>query len=372
MMKVLNLTTDINTGGITQYIYSVAKKLRGKGCQIWVASSGGELEGQFQRLGIETAQFNFKTKSELSPKLYFAVPQLAEFIKERRIDLIHAHTRISQVMAHCLSAKVHIPYVTTCHGYFKRRLGRRLLPAWGEKVIAISRGVQKDLENNFKVSDNQIAFVPNGIETEELEKKAALIDVSREKERLGLSGKFPIIGIVSRITKEKGVDVLVHAFQALIKKYPKAHLIVAGEGKYESKIKNLVVESGLQKQVTFFGNLEDVTLPYLLMDVFVLPATGPEGFGLVVIEAMTLKRPVIVSDIGALNSLIQEGWNGFLTPIGDAAFLAAKIDFVLSHTAETEKVVSNAYQNVQEEYTLDRMADGIHQVYENCLMGSAS
>ena len=144
-MKILHLTTHLNRGGISNYIFTAGALLISKGHEVFVASSGGEMEKEFIEKGFRLLVLPIRTKSELSPKIYFALPPLLRFLKENQIQVMHAHTRVTQVMAFWLSKISGIPFISTCHGFYKRRLGRRLLPAWGEQIVAISDPVAENL-----------------------------------------------------------------------------------------------------------------------------------------------------------------------------------------------------------------------------------
>jgi glycosyltransferase involved in cell wall biosynthesis len=128
----------MNIGGIGQYIISLAKALKRKRVECFVASSGGELTSELVRLDIRHIHLDMKTKFEFGPKVFRSSSQLARIIKDNKIDLIHAHTRVSQVASYLASRRTGIPYIATCHGYFNARLSRKLFDTWGERVIAIS------------------------------------------------------------------------------------------------------------------------------------------------------------------------------------------------------------------------------------------
>ena len=89
---------------------------------------------------------------------------LLKFAKDNKIDLVHAHTRVSQVASYLASRRAGIPYVATCHGYFNAKLSRRLFDTWGEKVVAISEAVRAHLEKDFNVASRRIEVIYNGID----------------------------------------------------------------------------------------------------------------------------------------------------------------------------------------------------------------
>jgi len=120
-MKTLFLTTHLNTGGITSYLLTLTKGLIARGHKVYLISSGGNTEEEFEAMGVRLHNLNFRTKSDISPKIYFSIPIIKSYINEYKIDIVHAHTRITQIMGCILKFNTKIPYLSTCHGFFKTR-----------------------------------------------------------------------------------------------------------------------------------------------------------------------------------------------------------------------------------------------------------
>ena len=129
-MKILLLTSHLNFGGISIYTFSLAKGLKDKGNDVLVGSSGGDLVPQLLNIGIRHIKIPVNTKSEIGPKAMLSVFKLRKILKEEKVELIHAQTRVTQVVASNLSRFFKIPYVTTCHGFFKPHGGRLIFPCW--------------------------------------------------------------------------------------------------------------------------------------------------------------------------------------------------------------------------------------------------
>ena len=127
-MKILLVTTHLEIGGIARYVTNLAKILKRRGHTVFVASSGGRLEEILTEERIKHIHLDIRTKSELSPKIMRSFSRLKPFLKNEEVDLVHAHTRVTQVLSELISRRCKIPYVTTCHGFFKRRIGRRIPP----------------------------------------------------------------------------------------------------------------------------------------------------------------------------------------------------------------------------------------------------
>lgn len=366
-MKVLHLATHLNIGGITTYISKMAPALKKIGVETLALSSGGACSDDFHQKSVKTFELPIKTKSELNPKIYFALPALKKIIVDNKIDLLHAHTRITQVMAAILSRKVGIPVVTTCHGYYKNRLGRRIFPAWGDYTVAISDGVAEHLRKDFKLPDEKIIIVNNGVDLEEIDRAYSSHDPQKAKQSYGFQTSDPVIGLVARIVADKGHEYLLRAVPVIQKKFPDIRVLIVGEGRHRKYLENLTWDLKIQDAVVFTGNLRDVSKPLAAMDIFTLPATWREGFGLSIVEAMACRKPVIVSNIWALNSLIENRVTGILIPPKQSAPLAEAVQFLLSNPGVGVQMADRARKMTEDHFTVPRMAAEMKTVYERAL-----
>lgn len=367
-MRILHLTTHLNRGGISQYIFSVALALRKKGHEVFVASSGGEAEREFQDQDIQVAKFSIRTKSELSPKIYLALPSLMRWIKEEKIDLIHAHTRVTQVMASWIYWLINKPFVTTAHGFYKTRFGRRLLPAWGKYVVAISNPVAQHLLEDFKLSQERVRVIYNGVDFENLYQRFQKHNPFFVRKEYGIPCEAPVVGIIARLVEDKGHEYLFRAVKNLEKEFPDLQLLVVGDGRCRFPLSNLARELGLSRRIYFTGNLQDVSKPLAAMDIFALPAVWREGFGLSIVEAMACGKPIIATNIWALNTIVQNGVNGVLVNPHDVSDLANAIRHVLKETDFRERISREGQRTVQERFALGRMADELETLYREVLL----
>lgn len=366
-MKILHLTTHLNRGGVSNYILSLGQPFREKGHELYVASSGGEMEEEFGEKGFHVKIFPIRTKSELSPKIYFALPSLIRWVKEERIDLLHAHTRITQVMATWVQWITQIPFVTTSHGFYKPRLGRRLLPAWGERVIAISDPVGNHLRDVFHVPSKKIRIIYNGVDLRGFVSRFWGHNPRQVRQEYNLSDDAVVVGTTARLVPDKGHEYLIRALKNLEKEMPSLSLIIVGDGRYRDYLENLARELRLTHRIRFTGNLKDVSKPLAAMDIFILPATWREGFGLSIAEAMACYKPVIVTNIWALNTLIQNRVNGILVEPRDVDDLAAAIRLLVNDTILREGIGKAGRRTAESRFSLDRVIKELESVYEEVL-----
>jgi len=248
-MKILLLSTHFNTGGITSYLMSLSRGLIQRGHKVFLVSAGGNCESVFKNIGGNHLDLGFRTKSEADLRIYLNLRRWKNFIEQEDIDVIHAQTRITQVMGHLLSLLTRRPLITTCHGFFRPHLFRRLFPCWGDAVIAISQPVRDHLKNDFHVKDQRIHVVANGLDMKAFPLATQMLRIQKRKQWDIKAHK--VIGIIARLSDVKGIDVLLKSMPLVIKQFPNVLLMIVGEGDQQDKLLALSEKLNLNEHVRF-------------------------------------------------------------------------------------------------------------------------
>lgn len=302
---------------------------------------------------------------------------------KNNVDIVHVHTDES-ILAALFYAKIKkVPVVVTYHGdvigpssgflfkllvYFHNKLIDRLL--FNANII-ISPSKHYIGESKFlkKYKDKCIA-IPNGIDIEKFNIPYTKIE-SRNKLKFSLSEK--IILFVGTLHKFKGPQVLIKAMDKILKSIPNTKLVFVGKEHpkgYIGELEMLSKKLGIEKHVNFVGFVRDVfrkTLFYKAADVFVLPSTGPEIFGIVNLEAMACSVPIVASKIGGIPDVVKDGENGLLVSPGDSAALADAIIYLLENESVREKMGKNGRKKA-EDYSWEEIAKDTEKIYLS-LMG---
>lgn len=358
-MKILFLTNHLNSGGITSYVLSLGKGLKEIGHEVKIASRGGEKLNLLKTLGIEHFFLNLFTKSEISPKVFRAKRELLSILKQEKFDLLHAQTRLTRVIAQYVQNKLAIPFISTAHGFYKKRFAHRIFPCWGEGIIAVSKAVEKHLKDNLGLSGMRIKVIYNGIETIDLKKYRQEAGVLKNK--LGLK-EGPVIGIVSRLSEIKGHLYLIRAMRYILEKIPSAQLIIIGEGRMKKALLKLIQDLNMGRNVFLIPSLSDKYLMFSLIDVFVLPSLE-EGLGLVILEAMAGGIPVVASEVGGIPEIIKNGENGLLVLPRDEKGLAEAIIKILENSTFRDRIVINAKHTIESKFSLRDMVKKTEEFY---------
>jgi glycosyltransferase involved in cell wall biosynthesis len=279
----------------------------------------------------------------------------------RQADVIHANWTFSGFIAVILGRRYHKPIVVTVHGsdaaLIKQSKVLRFITRWilrrATKVIVVSRKL-KDEITSIGVDGGNIVVIYNGVNTEIFCKS-----MKREHTRRILWA--------GRMSTEKNLPTLIHAFKSVTTQMPDATLTLLGDGDRRKEIESLIAALGLSSEVYLpgFKSHTEVAEYMKQCDVFVLPSLS-EGFPLTVIEAMAIGRPVVVAAVGALPEFIQHGENGYLVDPRDPGQLATTLVDLLQDPCKRQKVGESAAHAVRQ-LSWDQIAEKTHRVYEEVI-----
>jgi glycosyltransferase involved in cell wall biosynthesis len=217
---------------------------------------------------------------------------------------------------------------------------------------------------DFQVKEKDIRVIHNGIDVKKYQ-----ISISKSqmeiKRNLGL-GEGPVIGIVARLSAEKGHSYLIKAMPEVITRVPKAQLLIVGEGRMKEELSWLTQTLGLEKSVFFLPQVFDTQEVLSAMDLFVLPSLK-EGLGLSLMEAMACGIAVIGASVGGIRSLIQDQENGLLVKPADSSGLAGAILELFQNTDKAKFLGRNARAFIAQNFSQEKMVQETERVYLECL-----
>lgn len=367
-MNVLHLTTHVDIGGITSYIATLTKAMARRGHSGAVVSSGGNAWSRLVRSGVQCYDFPIRTKNELNPKLLWSLPQIISLVKEERYDILHAHTRVTQVLAYFISKFTGAPFVSTAHGFYKPSLGRRLFPSWGERIVAISPLVAEALQKEHHLQPEKVCIIHNAIDIEAFTRRLGQQDREWLRQRYGIPKGAFVVGSVSRLVRDKGHEYLIEAVRQAAVEQPELFLLIVGDGREKNALMKLS-EQALPGRVKMISGVQDTTTVLKMMDVFAHPATWREGFGLSIAEAMIAGIPVIATDIPAINTLLKDGENGRVVAPKNAAALASAIRDLARDASTARMLGQKGHDMASVLCQPDRMAAEMESFYQEALDG---
>nr|WP_282449307.1 glycosyltransferase family 4 protein [Roseibium sp. CAU 1639] len=380
---ILQVIPDLNSGGAERTTLDVAKAIVAAGGTALVVSQGGQMVSDLTASGAEHIVMPVKSKNPLT--LWKNAGRLAELIRTRDVNVIHARSRAPAWSSLWAARRTNTPFVTTYHGTYNQN---NALKAWynsvmarGDAVIANSHFIAGLVADRHPFAKDRIAVIQRGSDLKGLD-PANVSALRRQalKDQWGIPSGHPVIVNMARLTAWKGQKVLIEAMAHLMDaELGKPLAILAGDAQgrdgYVAELKNLIAEHDLQDRVRLVGHCADVPAAMALADLAVVASTEPEAFGRAAVEAQAASVPVIVSDLGAVPETVlappqvgEEDRTGWRVPPGDAAALATAIRQALQQAPEWKKQMTDrALAHVRQNFSVETMCAKTLEVYEGLL-----
>ena len=171
---------------------------------------------------------------------------------------------------------------------------------------------------------------------------------------------------VGRLIEQKGHHLMISAFGEIVHDYPGARLMLVGDGPSRNNLQKQTCELNLEQNVIFAGWQEQVEDYYSAADIFVHPSLW-EGFGLVLLEAMSHHKPIIASSVSAIPEIVIHNETGILVPPGDSVALAKAMLRLCSDSGEREEMGRKGGERLARKFTVERMVDEVMKAYDTVL-----
>jgi 1,4-alpha-glucan branching enzyme len=374
-------------GGISPHVHYLSKSLARDGVKVYVVTCDFPGAPPHEVLdGVEI----FRIDSYKNPSPDFATwvylmnvnmqKEAATIIRSLNgnVDILHAHDWLVATSGIGLKHVFRKPLFVTMHS---TEIGRRngihfdyermiheteawlTYEAW--KVICCSDYMVSHVRWAFGLPPDKQVMIPNGVNADvysELDRK----DMVQFRRKFALPGE-KIVLFVGRLVYEKGVHVLVNAIPRVLEKV-NAKFVIVGNGYMKEQLSGLVKTLGIDQKVMFTGFVDDETLRRLqtCADVSVVPSLF-EPFGIVALEAMAAKSPVVVSDTGGLGEIVDHDVDGVKVYANNPDSLAWGITKVLADEKHAEHIGSNAFEKIHEKYNWNRIAQQTENMYKSVL-----
>ncbi|HEX2369039.1 MAG TPA: glycosyltransferase [Acidimicrobiia bacterium] len=292
--------------------------------------------------------------------------RLRRTIRDRQIDLVHAHLPSTGVMARMTSA---VPVVYTehnvAHSYREpTRTLNRLTYRRNRATIAVSDAVAESLAEYGQ----EIEVIPNGVSVAVTEEATDAV-----RSELGLSRTDPLVVHVGNIRPHKGHRNLLTAAGPVLARHSETTIVSVGGEKHPgdlAALRTAAVEAGVADRVHFLGRRSDALAFIAAADVVVNPSDH-EGLPVALLEALALARPVAATAVGGVPSVVRPGETGLLVPAGDPSALADAVNRLLEDGEMASAMGKAGRALVEERHGLGTMVSEVESVYRRVLGGGA-
>lgn len=365
-INLLHLKTSANIGGAEVMLTYWPKYLnKERFNQFVIFAEAGPLVKIIGNLGLPVECIaDFK-----GLKGIIRLPGLVSFIRNNKIDLIHAHGARVNLWGSIASLMTGVPIIATEHGIDLWR-GRKhifnMLDRLSAKVNKLRVGVSPAVCEMLKahgIGHDKVVCINNGIDVERFN---ISIDVNAKKRELGIPIDARVIGTVGRLVEQKGHRYLLEAAKIVLKELSDTRFIIVGDGQLRYELEEQALSLGIKEEVIFTGQRDDIPELMAIMDIFVLPSIT-EGLPLVLLEAMAARKPVVASSVSGIPYVIEADINGLLVPAQDIKSLSDKIICLLKDGHKAESLASQGLRTVTDKYNARDMVAKYESVYARAI-----
>jgi len=379
-LKVLQVIPKLGYGGAETGCYDLAHYLSENNCQSFIVTSGGELLKFIDKKKVKLIKLPVHSKNPIL--IFFNSIVLVFIILFYNISIVHARSR-APAWSCLLATKItRRKFVTTFHGTYNfNNLIKKFynsVMVRSNLVIAGSNFIFSHIKSNYSKYlgiTKKFLVIFRGINVDyfdpstivEGEEKKLLLDwgVSRDKKLILMPG---------RLTAWKGQEVFIEALNlvniALGHKSFYAVILGNDQGRnvYSKKIKRLAEQYRLTSQLKFVEHCKNMPLAYKVSDIVVSASIEPEAFGRVAIEAQSMEKPIIASDIGGSNETIRNDITGFLFESGNPITLSKKIMEVINLDKSRLKSIGiEGRKNIKKKFNVEKMCFSTYAEYKKLL-----
>lgn len=370
---ILQVLPAMESGGVERGTAEIARAARDAGFTSIVASEGGKYAEELHKDNIRQVRLPLASKNIFT--IWRNIKELKKVIDEHRVDIVHARSRAPAWSAYYAAKKGGAHFVTTFHGTYSMR---GLFKRWynsimtkGEKVIAISNYINDYIKEFYELEKEKIEIIHRGVDLEYFDPKSVDKERVAQIERALRTHKdFPVILVPARISEWKGQDFVLKALTKL-KTHEYTCMFVGKHkrySKYLEKLKDYKVKHGLRGNVNIIDPVDDMPAAYKRADIVISPATKPEAFGRVAIEAQAMGAMLIATDLGGSKETVIDGETGFLVQPDDEETLAKKIEELLELDGNERRKIGNAARkHVKKNFSLEKMTEATLDIYRGVL-----
>jgi glycosyltransferase involved in cell wall biosynthesis len=359
-MKVVHIHRVSGVGGSERHLLTLLPALRARGAEAtFVGLDDGDPEPFYDLLDALGVPFErLGAPRDLDPVLAY---RLGSTLRAARADIVHTHLVHADTYGAVAAGRA--PLVSTKHNDDPFRTGpfrhvERLLARRAVRIICITDSLAQFNVRRVGIPAHKLVVIHYGLDQ--------LPSPWGPAGGPELPAGSRLLLAVSRLERQKGLDVAIEALALVRRRTPEAVLVVLGRGRLQEELLELAAAHGVADGVHLPGSVGDVSAWLRRAELLVHPARW-EGFGLALLEAMLAGLPVVASRVSSIPEIVVDGGTGLLVPPDDAEGLAAALDLLLADSALRDSYGRAGLERARTEFSVARMADRTLEVYEEAL-----
>jgi glycosyltransferase involved in cell wall biosynthesis len=379
-LKVLQVIPKLGYGGAETGCYDIAHYLPENDCGSFIVTSGGELLKFIDKKKVKIIKLPVHSKNPLIIFVNFLA--LVAIILVKNISIVHARSR-APAWSCLLAAKITgRKFVTTFHGTYnfnnKIKKFYNSVMVRSDLIIAGSNFIFSHIKDNYTKYFNakkKLLVIFRGINVDYFDPTTKLdIDEKKLLKKWQIEKDKKIILLPGRLTGWKGQEVFIEAINLVNIElgYEAFYAVILGSDQgrdlYKKKLIRITEQHRINNQVKFIDHCNDMALAYKVSDIVISASIEPEAFGRVAVEAQSMEKPIIASDIGGSNETIIDEKTGFLFESNNAKSLSKKILKVLSMDETLlQSIGKEGRKNIIQKFNVEKMCFSTYSEYKRIL-----
>ena len=379
-IKVLQVIPKLGFGGAETGCYDIAHYLPENKCESFIVTSGGELIKFVDKKKVKLIRLPVQTKNPIL--ILFNAIFLVGIILFYNITIVHARSRAPAWSCLIATKLTRRKFVTTFHGTYnfsgKLKKFYNSIMVRSDLIIAGSNFIFSHIKDNYSryfKPKKKFLVIFRGINVDYFDTSTKLeSDEKNLLQKWEIKKEKKIILMPGRLTSWKGQELFIESIN-LVKKelgYEAFHVVILGSDQgrnlYKKKLVRLTEQYRLTNQIKFIDNCRDMALAYKVSDIIVSASIEPEAFGRVAVEAQSMEKIIIASNIGGSNETIINEKTGFLFNSGDANSLSKKIiQAITMDDASLEFMGKEGRKNVIKKFNVEKMCFSTYSEYKRLI-----
>ena len=381
--KVLYVITKSNWGGAGRYVYDLATNMPHKKFESVVSLGGdGPLKTALEEAGIRTIPLSTLTRNISFGRDFKAFFDLLKIFREEKPDIVHINSSKAGALGVLAARAAHIPKIIfTAHGWafnedrfalskYAIKIIHWLTVLMSHKTIAVSQETKSQI-SSLPLMKNKIDVIHNGIgKFEKKYKQEALSALLDKKARQKIRDETLIVGTISELHKNKGLDYLIESVALLDEKYsnrpgkaaPDYIVIIVGEGEERASLEKLIQEKCLTEKIFLVGHKENARCLLRAFDIVTL-TSRTEALPYALLEAGSSECPVIASAVGGVPEIIIDMDTGILIPPRNSEQLSQALDYLISRSDERKRLRLALKRHINSNFSLKKMIKNTSKQY---------
>lgn len=375
-MRILHIITSLDRGGAESHLFELSKnqKINGHDVSILYFKGNGYWKKKLQESGVEV----FFYKLDKYTKIYdfiFLFKFFKNIFKKKQFNIVHCHLSFAEIIGFCLKIfyRKKIKFIISKHldsflfegskgkdSFFKGIFLEKIILTSANKVICISKNV-KEYFKKILYDKKKFHTIYYGFKVPKLNNKKKKII----KKRLSIKPNEIVITNIARHVKQKNLFFLLDVMQDVIyKKKINIRLIMIGNGPLNVELKNLARYTNIDQFITWVNFTEDIVEYLSLSDIFLL-TSDYEGLGLVLLEAMAAKVPIVANNKSAIPEIVKNNYNGLLYKHNSKFDCIKSLELLIKDKEKCVKFSKNGTKILQYKFKLNLMLKKIDNLYKS-------